>query len=214
MFTKISQKSLKITRAATAASSRTVAKRTFAASARAQEYLDTDKKHVAFYYNVPDIVVDRGERIYLWDIEGNRYYDMLGGFASLSQGHCHPKIAEAMYEQAKKLTMSSRSVMNTMLPDTSKFVCDFMGYEQLLAASSGVEACESAVKLARKWGYTVKGIPEDNADIIIANGCFWGRSISASGNCSDPMRGKYFGPHTPGFPLVPFNDGDALEHQL
>lgn len=173
-----------------------------------------DKNHVAYYYSVPEIVMERGERIYLYDIEGNRYYDMLGGFASLSQGHCHPKIADAMYEQAKKLTMTSRSLMNTMMPDTHRFVCEFMGYEQFLAASSGVEACESAVKLARKWGYTVKGIAEDDADIIMANGCFWGRSISASGNCSDPMRGKYFGPHTPGFPLVPYNDVDALEYQL
>ena len=173
-----------------------------------------DKNHVAYYYSVPEIVMERGERIYLWDIEGNRYYDMLGGFASLSQGHCHPKIAEAMYAQAKKLTMSSRSLMNDVMPDTSKFVCDFLGYEQFLAASSGVEACEGAVKLARKWGYVVKGIEEDRADIILANGCFWGRSISASGNCSDPMRGKHFGPHTPGFPLVPYDDLVALEYQL
>jgi ornithine--oxo-acid transaminase len=95
-----------------------------------------------------------------------------------------------MYAQAKKLTMSSRSLLNNMLPETSQFVCEFVGYEQFSAASSGVEACEGAVKLAREWGYTVKGIPEDHADVILANGCFWGRSISASGNCSDPARGK------------------------
>jgi len=104
--------------------------------------------------------------------------------------------------------------MNNMMPSVSKFVCEFTGYDQFLAASSGVEACEAACKLTRKWGYTVKGIPEDQADIIMANGCFWGRSISASGNCSDPVRGKFMGPHTPGFPLVPYNDVDALEQAL
>ena len=107
--------------------------------------------------------------------------------------------------------MTSRSLLNTRMPNTAQYVAEFMGYDQYFAASSGVEACEAAVKLASKWGYTKKGIEEDKASIILANNNFWGRSITASGASSDPMRGKFFGPHTPGFHLVDFNDIDALE---
>ena len=119
-----------------------------------------------------------------------------------------------MYEQAKKLHMSSRSVLNSRMPETHKFVCEYLGYEQFSAASSGVEACEGAIKLARKWGHVVKGIPDNCAEVILPTGVFWGRSITASGNSSCPIRGRGMGPHTPGFPLVAYNDLDALEHEL
>lgn len=119
-----------------------------------------------------------------------------------------------MYAQARTLTISSRSICNTTLPETTRFVCEFLGYEQFGAASSGVEACEGAVKLARKWGHLVKGIPEDCAEVVLPTGVFWGRSITASGASSDPTRGKNLGPHTPGFPLVPYNDLVALEAHL
>lgn len=136
---------------------------------------------------------------------------MLAGFASVSQGHCHPKIAEAMYRQSLKLTMCSRSLLSAQLADTAEFLCDYLGFDKFLSASSGVEACEAAVKLARKWGHTRKGVPQNTASIVMANNNFWGRSITASGACTDHSRGENFGPHTPGFHMVPYNDVGALE---
>ena len=150
----------------------------------------------------------------MWDVEGRRYYDMLAGFACVSQGHCHPKIVETVIQQSMKLTMTSRSVMNTELPEFAEYLCKLLGYDKYLPMSSGVEACESSVRLARKWGYKVKGVKEDHAHLILANGCFWGRSITASGACSDPGRYTNFGPHTPGFSLVDYNDPAAIEQAL
>jgi ornithine--oxo-acid transaminase len=152
-FTKLTKKSDAIA---------LISKRSYAAAAisrKTQHYIDKDNKHVAPYYPPVPVVCEKGERIYLWDVDGRKYYDMLAGFASVSQGHCHPKIAEAMYKQSLKLTMCTRSLLSAQLADTSEFLCDYLGFDKFLSANSGVEAGEAAVKLARKWGYTRKGIP-------------------------------------------------------
>lgn len=179
-------------------------------SAKTKYFANLDSKYVSEYWATPPLVIDRGQGIYLYDVDGNRFYDMLAGFASVSQGHCHPKITEAMVKQASKLSMSSRSLLNSSLPVTAEYLCNLLGYDKYLPASSGVEACEAAVKLARKWGYTVKGVEDDRASVIMVNGCFWGRSITACGNTSNQAIAKNFGPHTPGFPLVPYNDVAAV----
>jgi ornithine--oxo-acid transaminase len=177
----------------------------------AQFHIDQDKKYVCENYSPLPVVAERGERIYLYDVEGKRYMDFLAGYSSTNQGHCHPKIVAALVDQASKLTQTSRAFHNTQMGAFSQQLCDLLGYEKFLPSSTGVEACESACKLARRWGYVVKGVEHDKASIVMANGCFWGRSITASGGCDDPSRYDNFGPFTPGFPLVDFNDLPALE---
>lgn len=150
----------------------------------------------------------------MWDVEGRKYMDFISGFGSTNQGHCHPKIIEALTVQAQKLTQTSRAFLNTEMPEFAEQICTLLGYDKFLPSSSGVEACESACKLARRWGYVVKGVEHDKASIIMANNNFWGRSITASGGCDDPTRYTNFGPFTPGFPLAPYDDVDAIERAL
>ena len=166
------------------------------------------------YYPPIPIVIERGSRVHLWDTDGNKYYDMLAGFAAVSVGHCHPKVTEAIVKQANKISLTSRSLLNAVLPETAEAICKFTGYDKFLACSSGVEACEAAVKVARRWGYVVKGVPDGQANILKMNGVFWGRSITASGANSDPLRSRLFGPFTPGFSLVDYNNVDAIEQHL
>jgi len=150
----------------------------------------------------------------LYDVDGKSYYDFLCGFSSVSQGHCHPKITAALVEQAGKVCQITRALYGPELAEFAKYLCDLLGYQKFLASSSGVEACESACKVARRWGYEVKGVENNKASILMANGCFWGRSITACSGTSDPRRSKNFGPFTPGFPLVPYNDLQAIEDYL
>ena len=130
----------------------------------------------------------------------------MAGYSSTNQGHCHPKIIETAINQLGKVTQTSRAFSNTEMCTFSEYICNLLGFDKFLPSSSGVEACESACKLARRWGYTVKGVEHDKASIIMANGCFWGRSITASGGSDDPVRYTNFGPFTPGFPLVDFDN--------
>jgi len=183
-------------------------------SAKTQRILDLDNKYVTPYYPPVPIVIERAQRIYMWDTDGNKYFDMLAGFAAVSVGHAHPKITEAIVKQANKVSLTSRSLLNTVLPETAEAICKFTNYDKFLACSSGVEACEAAVKVARRWGYVVKGVPDGHANILMMNGVFWGRSISASGANSDPTRSRLFGPFTPGFSLVDYNNVDAIENHL
>ena len=177
-------------------------------------HIELNKKYVCHNYNSYDLAVEKAERCFVWDIEGRKYFDFMAGFGSTNQGHAHPEIVKALIEQAHKVTQTSRSFYNTQLGVFAEYICNLTGYDKFLPSSGGVEACESACKLARRWGYNVKGVEANKAHIIMCNGNFWGRSITASGACDDDSRSKNFGPFTPGFPLVDYNNLEALEAQM
>lgn len=165
------------------------------------------------YHPLP-VVLERAKGVEMWDCEGKRYLDFLSAYSAVNQGHCHPKIIGALTEQAQKLTLTSRAFHNDLLGRYAKFVCEYFGFERMLPMNSGVEACETAVKLARRWGYDVKGIPENQAKIIFVEGNFWGRSIAAISSSTDPSSFKGFGPYVSGFEIIPYNDLPALEKAL
>ncbi len=165
------------------------------------------------YHPVP-VVIERAAGAEMWDCEGNRYLDFLSAYSAVNQGHCHPKIIGALTEQAQKVTLTSRAFHNNLLGQYARFVTQYFGYERMLPMNSGVEACETAVKLARRWGYDVKGIPDGKAKIIFVEGNFWGRSIAAISSSTDPSSFKGFGPYVPGFEIIPYNDIPALEKAL
>lgn len=165
------------------------------------------------YHPLP-IVLERAKGVEMWDCEGKRYLDFLSAYSAVNQGHCHPKIIGALTEQAQKLTLTSRAFHNDLLGRYAKFVCEYFGFERMLPMNSGVEACETAVKLARRWGYDVKGIPENQAKIIFVEGNFWGRSIAAISSSTDPSSFKGFGPYVSGFEIIPYNNIPALEKAL
>lgn len=137
--------------------------------------------------------------------------DFLSGYSSTNQGHVHPKIIKELVEQAQKITLTSRAFYNDQAGLTAEYLSKLLGFDKMLPMNTGVEACETSVKLARRWGYVNKGIPDNKAQVVVANGNFWGRSITASGACDDPSRYTNFGPFTPGFPLVPYNDVEAVK---
>ena len=156
----------------------------------------------------------RGKGLYVWDVEGNKYMDLLNGYSSNNQGHCHPKIVDALVKQSKLITQTSRAFYNEHLGDCAEYLCNLLGFDKMLPMNGGVEAVETAVKLARRWGYVVKKIPENQAVVLLAKGNFWGRTITASGACDDPQRYTNFGPFTPGFELVNYNDIADLKSKL
>lgn len=173
------------------------------------------RRRLAKYYEAASgVCIDRGEGVFLYDMDGSRYFDMLAGFGSVSLGHCHEEMVDTVHKQAGRLAMTSRSIENSVLPQTAELVCGLTGYDKFLPSSSGVEACESAVKLARRWGYRVKGIPIDQARIAVFRNCFWGRSVTACGASSDPKRSLDFGPTTPGFDVLDYGDVAAVDAYL
>jgi ornithine--oxo-acid transaminase len=159
-------------------------------------------------------VLNRGEGVYVWDVEGKQYYDFLSAYSAVNQGHCHPRIIRALTEQAQKLTLTSRAFHNSELGKFAKFTTELFGYDRILPMNSGVEAVETAIKLCRKWAYLVKGIPDGQAKIIFVEGNFHGRTISAITASTDPDCRKDFGPYLPGLSTIPYNDLDALEAAL
>ncbi|MBL0911607.1 MAG: ornithine--oxo-acid transaminase [Bacteroidia bacterium] len=165
------------------------------------------------YHPVP-VVIERAEGALMWDVEGRQYFDFLSAYSAVNQGHCHPRIIKALTEQASKLTLTSRAFHNNVLGEYARYITEYFGYERMLPMNSGVEACETAVKLARRWGYDVKGIPQDQARVIFVEGNFWGRSIAAVSASTDPSSFSGFGPFVPGFELIPYNDIPALEKAL
>lgn len=179
-----------------------------------QDLVDLDYEVVCHNYGCLPVAIDRGERIYVWDVEGRKYFDFLCGYSACNQGHVHPKILKAMVAQASKITLTSRAFHNTQLGDFAKYFTDLIGYDKLIPMNSGVEADETACKMARRWGYRVKGIPHDQANILFPTGNFWGRSITASGACDDPSRYADFGPFTAGFELFEYNNLEALRIKL
>ena len=150
----------------------------------------------------------------MWDVDGKRYFDFLSGYSAVNQGHCHPKILDAMITQAKKLTLTSRAFFNDALGEYEQYITELLGYDKVLPMNTGVEGGETAVKLARRWGYDVKGVPKNQAKILFAKDNFWGRTTSAISSSTDPESYEGFGPYMPGFDIIPYNDVDALKAKL
>jgi ornithine--oxo-acid transaminase len=172
---------------------------------------DRNNKYLARTYNVWDTVISKAEGVWMWDVEGKKYLDFHSGYCCTNQGHSHPKILQALYDQSKKLVMCSRAFNTDVSGEFSEFMSNTFGYDKQIPMNSGTEGCEAAVKLARRWGYHVKGVEADKANIVYASKCFWGRSICAISGSDDPVRYTDFGPLVPGFTCVPFDDTDALE---
>ena len=183
-------------------------------TANAQQFIDLEEKYGAHNYHPLPVVLNRGEGVFVWDVDGKRYYDFLSGYSAVNQGHCHPRIIEALTDQAQQLTLTSRAFHNNLLGEYEKFISSYFGYDKVLPMNTGVEAGETAIKLARRWGYTVKGIEANQAKIVFAAGNFWGRTLAAISSSTDPSCYENFGPFMPGFELIAYNDLDALETAL
>ena len=176
--------------------------------------IDLENKYGAHNYHPLPVVLSKGEGIYVWDVEGKKYFDYLSAYSAVNQGHCHPKIISCLSDQAKKLTLTSRAFYNDTLGEYEKFITEYFKYDKVLPMNTGVEGGETANKIARKWGYEVKGIEENKAKIIFVNGNFWGRTLAAISTSDDPLSYKGFGPYMPGYETIPYNDLDALEESL
>jgi ornithine--oxo-acid transaminase len=183
-------------------------------SSNTQKYLDLENTFGAHNYHPIPVVLERGEGVYLYDVDGKKYFDFLSGYSAVNQGHCHPAIIKTLQEQASKLTLTSRAFHNNLLGEYEKYITHYFGYDKVLPMNTGVEGGETAIKLARRWGYAVKGIPENQAKILFAEGNFWGRTLAAISSSTDPSSYKGFGPYMPGFGIVPYNDLQALETAL
>uniref|UniRef100_A0A8C6UNR7 Ornithine aminotransferase n=1 Tax=Neogobius melanostomus TaxID=47308 RepID=A0A8C6UNR7_9GOBI len=179
-----------------------------------QEIYTREEKYGAHNYHPLPVALERGEGIYVWDVEGNRYCDFLSAYSAVNQGHCHPKIVSALTAQSSRLALTSRAFYNDVLGAYEEYVTRLFGYDKVLPMNTGVEAGETACKLARKWAYTVKGVPKNQAKIIFANGNFWGRTMAAISSSTDPSSYEGFGPYMPGFELIPYNDIPSLEKAL
>ena len=183
-------------------------------SANAAKYLELEDQFGAHNYHPIPVVLEKGEGVFLYDVDGKRYYDFLSGYSAVNQGHCHPAIVKTLQEQASKLTLTSRAFHNNLLGEYEAYITKYFGYDKVLPMNTGVEGGETAIKLARRWGYNIKGIAENKAKIIFAEGNFWGRTLAAISSSTDPSSFKGFGPYMPGFGLVPYNDLAALEAAL
>lgn len=173
-----------------------------------------EDKYGAHNYHPLEVVLKRGEGVHVWDVEGKQYYDFLSAYSAVNQGHCHPKIIGAMIDQAKRLTLTSRAFYNDSLGQYEKFVTTYFGFDKVLPMNTGAEAVETAIKLCRKWAYEKKGIAKDAAKIIVCEGNFHGRTTTIVSFSSDPVAQNNFGPFTPGFIKIPYNDLDALAEAL
>ncbi|MCI7562408.1 MAG: ornithine--oxo-acid transaminase [Bacteroidales bacterium] len=181
---------------------------------KSEEFIEMEHRYGAHNYHPLPVVLNRGEGPFVWDVEGKRYFDFLSAYSAVNQGHCHPKIISALCEQAQKLTLTSRAFYNDCLAPYEKYVTEYFGYDKVLPMNTGAEADETALKLARRWGYKVKGIPENEAIIVCCEGNFHGRTISIISMSTDPDSYGDFGPFTPGFIKIPYNDAQALETVL
>ncbi len=181
---------------------------------QSKDYIELEHKYGAHNYHPLEVVIAKGEGVWVWDVEGKKYLDFLSAYSAVNQGHCHPKIINAMIEQAKTLTLTSRAFYNNVLGVYEKFITGLFGYDKVLPMNTGVEGGETAVKLSRRWGYDVKGIKKNEAKIIVANENFHGRTMMAVSASTDPDSYEGFGPFLPGFIKIPFNDIPALEKAL
>ena len=176
--------------------------------------IDLEYKYGAHNYHPLPVVLEKGEGVFLWDVEGKKYYDFLSAYSAVNQGHCHPKIISALVNQSNKLTLTSRAFHNNILGQYEKFITEFFGYDKVLPMNTGVEGGETAVKLARKWGYEVKKVANDSAKIIFVEGNFWGRTLGAISSSTDPISTNGFGPFMPGYEIIPYNDIESLKDSL
>jgi ornithine--oxo-acid transaminase len=176
--------------------------------------IELENKYGAHNYHPLPVVLSRGEGVYVWDVEGKQYFDFLSAYSAVNQGHCHPRIVDALSEQARILTLTSRAFFNDALGEYEKYIAEYFGYDKVLPMNTGAEGDETALKLARKWGYDKKGIPENEAKIIVCENNFHGRTITVISMSTDPDARGGFGPYTPGFITVPYNDLGALENAL
>ncbi len=181
---------------------------------KSEQFIEMEHQYGAHNYHPLPVVLSKGEGAFVWDVEGKRYFDFLSAYSAVNQGHCHPKIVNALCEQAKTLTLTSRAFYNDCLGPYEKYITEYFGYDKVLPMNTGAEADETAMKLARRWGYKVKGIPENEAIIICCEGNFHGRTISIISMSTDPDSYGQFGPFTPGFLKIPYNDTAALEQAL
>ena len=181
---------------------------------RSEELMALEEKYGAHNYHPIPVVLSRGEGVYVWDIDGNRYYDFLSAYSAVNQGHCHPELVRVIHEQSARLTLTSRAFYNDALGEYEKFITQYFGFDKVLPMNSGAEAVETSMKLARKWAYEKKGIPEDRAKIIVCTNNFHGRTISIISMSSDTDSKNNFGPFTPGFISIPFNELTALKEAL
>ena len=176
--------------------------------------MDLESQYGAQNYKPLPVVLAKGLNCKVWDVEGNEYFDFLSAYSAVNQGHCHPKIIGTLIDQASKLTLTSRAFYNDILGEYCKYTTEFFGYDRLLPMNTGVEGGETAVKLARRWAYNVKGVPENEAKVVFAEKNFWGRTMAAISASSDPFSYDRFGPFMPGFSSVPYGDIQALETEL
>ncbi len=180
-------------------------------SALTSKYINQEEDYGAHNYHPIPVVIEKAKGIFMYDVDGNRYYDFLSAYSAVNQGHCHPKIIAAFIDQAQDLTLTSRAFHSKQMSDYTKFITSYFGYDKVLPMNTGVEAGETAVKLARRWGYDVKGVEDNCAVVLFAEGNFWGRTISAISTSQDPSSYARFGPFTPGFKTVEYNNLVALE---
>ena len=179
-----------------------------------QQAIDLEDKYGAHNYHPLPVVLAKGKGVFMWDVEGKRYYDFLSAYSAVNQGHCHPKIVGALIEQAQTLELTSRAFYNNVLGAYEKYITEYFGYQRVLPMNSGAEGDETALKVTRKWGYKVKGIPENQAKIICCRENFHGRTITVISMSTDPDARNDFGPFTPGFVSIPYNDLNALAEAL
>lgn len=179
-----------------------------------RDYIEREEKFGAHNYHPLPVVLERGEGIFVWDVDGKQYFDFLAAYSAVNQGHCHPRIVKALTDQASRLALTSRAFYNNILGEWEEFMTKLFGYDRVLPMNSGAEADETALKLCRKWAYKVKGIPRNEAKIVVCNGNFHGRTITIVSMSSDPDSYNDYGPFTPGFVNIPYNDIEALEMAL
>lgn len=187
---------------------------TISLTENAQQYIDLENQYGAHNYHPLPVVLQRGEGVFMWDVDDKRYYDFLSGYSAVNQGHCHPKIIAALVEQAQKLTLTSRAFHNNLLGEYEEFITQYFNYDKVLPMNTGVEAVETAIKLARRWGYEVKGIEDNKAKIIVCAHNFHGRTSTVISFSTDPSSYTKFGPYMPGFMVVPYNNLEALHEAL
>lgn len=181
---------------------------------KSEELINLENNHGAHNYHPLPVVLDKGEGVYVWDVEGKKYFDFLSAYSAVNQGHCHPRIVNALTEQAKKLTLTSRAFYNSQLGEYEKYITNYFGFDKVLPMNTGAEAVETALKLARKWAYEVKGIEHNLAKIIVCEGNFHGRTTTIISFSNDTDARDNFGPYTPGFTRIPYDDLDALREAL
>lgn len=179
--------------------------------ASSQSVIEREDRYGAHNYDPLPVALAKGKGVFVWDVEGKRYYDFLSAYSAVNQGHCHPKIVEALVSQVQTLPLTSRAFYTDVLGEYEEFVTKMFGYDRVLPMSTGVEGGETACKLARRWGYDVKGIPDNQAKIVFAKNNYWGRTLAAISASTDPEAYRGYGPFMPGFDLVPYNDVKALE---